>query len=316
MYLALTCSNKNKVDNELQGILPRRLGKRGSKPSILTADVDEKLERWWYPVTPGKLTEIQKRQVMASVIQQMVKVTFSTHFYEWEGQIFKQISGGPIGLRATGPVSRILMDYWVSEIRKLEDRSGTLAIINPVKYEKVKFHLLKKYVDDCIVAMDTLRAGTRWSKVEKAMVWSQETQDLDTHQGKVRQVNSMEQVALMASDIVSCLKFTNDCPQINSEGTMAVLDTQMWTGQEARQTGIPRDMLEDKDLIKTKMGPLREIVLYKFYQKPMANRVGNRKASAAPEQQKVSKIFQEFLRRLKNTSRDLPPGRRLRELVL
>ena len=199
------------------------------------------------------------------------------------------------------------MDYWVSEIRKLEDRSGTLAIINPVKYEEVNLHLLKKYVDDCIVAMDTLRAGTRWSKVEKAMVWSQETQDLDTHQGKVRQVNSMEQVALMASDIVSCLKFTNDCPQINSEGTMAVLDTQMWTGQEARQTGIPRDMLEDKDLIKTKMGPLREIVLYKFYQKPMANRVGNRKASAAPEQQKVSTTSQEFLRRLKNTSRDLPP---------
>ena len=82
VYLALTCSNKDKVDNRLQDVMPRKINKQGNKATILTASTDEKRERWWYPVTPGKLSETQKKKVMASVIEQMEKITFSTHLYE------------------------------------------------------------------------------------------------------------------------------------------------------------------------------------------------------------------------------------------
>ena len=54
VYLALTCTNRDKVDNNLQDVIPRRLRKQGSRPTVLTAEVDEKREHWWYPVTPGK----------------------------------------------------------------------------------------------------------------------------------------------------------------------------------------------------------------------------------------------------------------------
>ena len=56
---------------------------------------DEKREHWWYPVDPNKLTKEQQKKVQAGVIQQMVKVIFQTHFYEWEGRLYRQILGGP-----------------------------------------------------------------------------------------------------------------------------------------------------------------------------------------------------------------------------
>ena len=191
MYLALTCSNIDKVDNNLQDVIPRRLSKSGQKPSILTAGTDEQRERWWYPVTPGRMSNEQKKKVMASVVQQMVKATFSTHLYEWEGQTFLQVFGGPIGLRATGPVARILMDHWAEKMEELAERCNTLAVINPVRYQRLDIYLIKKYVDDCLVALDTMAPGVRWSQVEQAMVWSMEDEGADISESRGKNVSTM-----------------------------------------------------------------------------------------------------------------------------
>ena len=127
VYLALTCTNKDKVDNKLQGIIPRRKSNKNDPPTVLTSHTDEIVERWWYPTPPEKLTKEQKKLVMACVVEQMVRVVFNTHYYEWEGQFYKQIFGGPIGLRATGPVARILMDWWAEQIRDMEIKSQIMA---------------------------------------------------------------------------------------------------------------------------------------------------------------------------------------------
>ena len=90
-------------------------------------------------------------------------------------------------------------------------------------------------------------------------------------------------------------------------GILLYKDTHMWVGVESKNSRISEAFLEDKTLIQMKVRILRSVVLYKFYQKPMANQVSNRNSSAIPEQQKVSTTAQEILRRIKNTSRDLPP---------
>ena len=192
-------------------------------------------------------------------------------------------------------------------MEELADRCNTLALINPVRYQRLDIYLIKKYVDDCLVALDTMAPGVRWSQVEQAMVWSEEDERADKSESRGNKVSTMTEFANMASGVVSCLRFTFDCPQMNAGGAMPVLDTQMWVGKEGRNSGIPEAILEDRSLIQTKVGILRSVVLYKFYRKPMANQVSNRNSSAIPEQQKVSTTAQEVLRRVKNTSRDLPP---------
>ena len=57
-------------------------------------------------------------------------------------------------------------------------------------------------------------------------------------------------------------------------------------------------MLVNKEILTDKLGSLRKLIWYEFYQKPMANRVTNRKQSTEPENHKVSTITQEITRDL------------------
>ena len=56
---------------------------------------------------------------------------------------------------------------------------------------------------------------------------------------------------------------------------MPVLDTQIWMGMEERETGIPKEMLKERELIKVKTGQLQRVIQFKFYQKPVVNRLSN-----------------------------------------
>ena len=286
LYLTLTMSKLEQVDAKVQGLLPRRNSRRGRPPTILTAHLEEgESNRFWFPISPEALSEDQKKLLLGCVIEQLVKVTFKTHFYEWEGCLYRQKQGGPIGLRATGPVSRVLMDQWVREMKIMAERTMDLKEINPVMYEGIEFHLLRKYVDDCVTATNTLRRGTKWCPHQKAFLWTQEQADKDilTPEDQV----TMREIANMASGVLECLQFTFDSPSLNKPMAMLVLDTRMWLGWEERETGVPASALEDPSLITAKPGALRRIILYCFYRKPMANPVANLASSAQPQSMKL-----------------------------
>ena len=72
----------------LKDILPKRLGKSGSHPTIKTVYVDEQKERWSYPHPVDLLTSELKRIIVANVIEQMMIETFQTHVYKWEGKLY------------------------------------------------------------------------------------------------------------------------------------------------------------------------------------------------------------------------------------
>ena len=103
-------------------------------------------------------------------MEQLVRLIFSTHFYEWEGKLYRQVSGGPIGLRATGMVARVIMDFWVDQIYKRAEQCRLRNIEDPQKYVPVHIHALWKYVDDCVSVMSKIKLGSRWSKPDKAMI--------------------------------------------------------------------------------------------------------------------------------------------------
>ena len=274
IYLGLTMTPHDKVVHKLTGVLPRRTYKAGKKPSrrptILTASLDQHEERWWYPVAPGKLTIQQKKHLLGCVTEQLTRLVFRTHFYEWEGTLYRQVKGGPIGLRASGPIGRILMDFWAQEIKKLSTHCQELHEVNPVSFEPVKIHLLHKYVDDCLAVLDEVRLGVRWCKVRKTMLWSRSCEEEDKEAKVNSKVNTMKQFSLMASDILSCLRFTYDCPVLATGDGMPVLDTEMWIQTEQRDQGIPEQIMPKAEQ-KVKLGTLKKVVVYKFFKKPMAD---------------------------------------------
>ena len=72
----------------------------------------------------------------------MIKEVFGSHFYVWNGVIYHQKSGAPMGLRGSGPASRLLMDEWVEKTKEVEIKSKAMATINPVGYEALDIHLM------------------------------------------------------------------------------------------------------------------------------------------------------------------------------
>ena len=132
IYLKLTMSPIEIVDTKIQGLLPRKLNKH--KATILSVETDEKEERGWYPTPISFLTQENKRKIVRCLLEQMTKLIFSTHLYEWQGQIYLQPTGGPTGIRSVGPISRCLMDKWIEFILKISLESLELHWINPVRF--------------------------------------------------------------------------------------------------------------------------------------------------------------------------------------
>ena len=134
IYLELTLKPWEKVNYKLVDILPRRQSNKNKFPTIATVNVDENKDRWWLP-TPLTLIPIQrKREIMATVLAVMLGTNFETHLSECEGRVYLQNEGCPTGLRPSGPISRICMDFWAKELKNIEDKSVELVRLNPVMY--------------------------------------------------------------------------------------------------------------------------------------------------------------------------------------
>ena len=138
----------------------------------------------------------------------MVRTTFETHLYECEGRIFHQNDGCPTVLRPSGPISRIVMDFWVKELREIEEKSRELIRLNPVMFEPLEVLLLQKYVDDVMYAGNKFRKGTKWDPTAKALIWDPEQEKIDRTSDENDEKRSMRIVAQMSSDILYCLEFT------------------------------------------------------------------------------------------------------------
>ena len=76
--------------------------------------------------------------------------------------MYLEQEGRPIGLRATGSVAMIMMDLWVTEMRKLMEENG------------VQCELLRKYLDDVLAVVRKMYVGFRWNGLEHKAGWQTE----------------------------------------------------------------------------------------------------------------------------------------------
>ena len=251
-----------------------------------------KPEKWWFPKPVTLLTNEEKKLIMGCVTEQLVKLVFTTYYYVWDGDIYHQEEGCPMGVQSSCPVSRVVMDYWADVVHELEERMEALVQINPVQYENFKLYLLQKYVDDVMTALEEMKRGTRWDSRNKVMIWTPEAAEQDA--GKDPEQVTMEAVTNMASSILACLQFTWDSPAQNKTGMMPLLDTMIWVGQSARSWGVPEEMLPEETSLPTKTGALNRIILYKFFRKPVASNTPMHSRSAVPTKDQVQTVTNEF----------------------
>ena len=91
-----------------------------------------------------------------------VRVLWSNFTYEFGGEIFLQMEGGPIGARVTMAASRLVMQEWAEGFREILDKSG------------VTVDSQNGYVDDARQNTDLMIRGARYNPERKRFTWRED----------------------------------------------------------------------------------------------------------------------------------------------
>ena len=150
-YIALTSTAQECRLGPLRRVLPRRRFVPGTRPGITGEDPlgresggQDQLE---FPPLKNGLTELEKRLVMAKVMKTAVLALFKTHTYSFGEKFFLQMKGGPIGLRSTCCIARLVMLWWDDQL--------TVAL------EKMSIKMIAgaRYMDDIRLWLHAIRLG-------------------------------------------------------------------------------------------------------------------------------------------------------------
>ena len=107
------------------------------------------------------------------------------HTYEFNGEIRRQLKGGPIGLDLTGTVAKVYMKWWDGQLR------GRLYDVG------VECNLYERYTDDVDMVTSKVEMGARY--IDGEMVITNETRQTD--QGKPDDLRTFEFIKQVANSI-------------------------------------------------------------------------------------------------------------------
>ena len=158
---------------------------------------------------------VDKLEIIGTVLSIATTTMLSHHYYSFGGAKFKQKGGGPIGLRGTCAVARLMMQIfdvkWEEQLRNL----------------CIKIWLNTRYMDDGRTAMPPLRPGWRWDEgsLKYCVRWEKEDQELTNLEITKRVIlgtlNTVEEY----------LEFTVETGEDYHDKWLPTLDTRLKVGE-------------------------------------------------------------------------------------
>ena len=274
-YLAILLSETEQRELALLTAIPKRaIGEDGPGrkpgPAYWESDTVDKIEngtkvtidKWKF--SSKEPSEPQKKRMFAQMVVCAVQTSMSNHLYRFDGKVYKQEDGGPIGDELAQAVARIVMIWWDNEFLKL---------CNNVQLELMFF---LRYVDDTNKAVIPPPLGTRFN--EGKLVVKPELVEEDMSRERDQVVGDL--LRTMADSISPMLRFEEDVCSNYTDKRLPILDLKVWVAESDTQTTIMHD----------------------FYKKPMASRATLRASTAFPTSQLRAIFVEEVLRRLRNCS--------------
>ena len=200
----------SEIDLRTEGVwkhCPRRRRKGGNEPSFTASGVDKDKKKrfgpWIFPRRkPGNVT---LRKMFCLAIKCMIKVTMKNHDFQFDGTIYRQSSGGSIGLDLTGVLSDVYMCHWDKILIERCEAIGLLIM------------LYKRYKDDVNVLIDPVETVIENSTDDKLIM------------AKMKEI---------ADGIDPCLKVSTDYCSNHSDMKTPILDLKVWIGKNKHNTTL------------------------------------------------------------------------------
>lgn len=147
--IALNRSSEYCRNSPLRRVLPVIRKRTGTRPEVrgagpMRAERGDQEQRVFPTIT---LSEKEKQMIVAEVTSIVTKVMFNTHPYTFGGKTFLQKEGGPIGLRGTGALARLVMCAW--------DRKWNKIMLE----QNILVSLYTRYMDDGRLLLPPIRNG-------------------------------------------------------------------------------------------------------------------------------------------------------------
>ena len=209
-YIALNWTEAQCRSSRLRRILPRRRHKGGSRPGLtgegpLGAERGDQ-EQWVFPQV--RLRWEERRLIIATVVEIATEAMFSHHFYGFGGSKYKQMEGGPIGLRGTCTMARLVMQIY--------DRKW----MNRVVDAGLVVELYTRYMDDGRKLLQPIKRGWRWEdgRLQFCMRWKHEDMDKSLTEVTVGVLKGT------VSGITDYLNFTFETGEDYNDGWLPTLD--------------------------------------------------------------------------------------------
>ena len=249
---------------EISHLLPTRKAKTGTTPTMSSITKSWDPENQWI-FTRENLTQEEERIVVAKVVELALMVLFLNFTYKFGGKSYHQKKGGPIGVRATGGASQLVMEDWGETYRRLLLESG------------LEVFLLSGYVDDGRQITSILRHGMRYNVDEMKFTFSEEAKEMDDAKMKAGETANMRMARVCLDCMNSInpdLSFTVETQEEFQNERLPTLDFEMWlTGEQ---------------------------VSHSYFQKPMKTPLVIMERSGMSSQQKYQILANDLTRRLSN----------------
>ena len=200
LYLVYNIGTEELTEYGLAEYCPTRRHDRRPPTFVASGsgpDRRTRFEPWIFPRNKPHNQIIRKMFCM--VIETMVVRTMALHEFMFDGKLYRQVSGGAIGLDLTGVVADIYMNKWDEEV------------LNGMTREEYRTIMYQRYKDDVDFIVD---------------VEGREGEDRTTKDRRI-----VEKMKEIAESVDENLKVTVDAAFKHEDKKQPMLDVKMWIGK-------------------------------------------------------------------------------------
>ena len=273
-YIRMNLSDKEISERNLMRLMPVRKFRKGRMPgmtgsaALKKTDEDEK-----FIYSNVELSKGEKTNIFATCLEIAVSFMFKNHVYSFGGENYLQTDSGPIGLRITMAVARLVMGEWGQRMRNILNEAD------------IKIFLEGIYVDDARYVTSRVPDGVRWSHGENKFIFQEEWRKEDSSSSADhRKKKTSNELCKAMNSIFPNIKFTIENEEDFENKRLPTLDFDLWM---------------DENFLK-----------YSFYEKPMKTPFCIMKSSAMSEKSKIQILSQDLIRRMLNICDTVPQSER------
>ena len=211
--------------------------------AYLNSDVDQNGDAKWFWKGKFQPSARQKRVMLARAMEIAVEFLMTNHLYTFDGKVYRQQSGGPIGLDLTGVLARMVMIWWDGQF------------IEKLKELDIKLEMHKRYIDDQNQAVEGCQPGLRY--VDGRLEIQQNKVEEDHQVGTEKSTAKL--MRTIGDSITPMIKLEEDVPSNHEDNRLPILDLIVWVeDNRAKHVFYKKPMASRKVISSRSAAPTSE----------------------------------------------------------